>query len=57
MFQLDELSGKLQIAQTSNFKLTQSLEDAIDKAEELKQDKQQLENNMEAMQVMRKNMS
>ena len=40
-----------QSTRNTNFKLTQSLEEAIDKGEELKIEKQELENKLEAVQV------
>ena len=49
--QIDELTSLYQSIRNTNFKLTQSLEEAIDKGEELKIEKQELENKLEAVQV------
>ncbi|XP_072033601.1 citron Rho-interacting kinase-like [Amphiura filiformis] len=49
--EVEDLSSKLQSTRNINFKLTQSLEEAIDRGEEMKAEKQELENQLEAMQV------
>ncbi|XP_038054826.1 citron Rho-interacting kinase-like isoform X2 [Patiria miniata] len=49
--EVSELTGQLQKNKTTTFKLTQSLEQAIERGEQLKAEGQDLENQMETMQV------
>ncbi|XP_033627740.1 citron Rho-interacting kinase-like [Asterias rubens] len=49
--EVSELEGQLQKSKATTFKLTQSLEEAIERGEQLKAEGQDLDNQMETMQV------